>query len=73
MAGRSKYFPDALSGTVEFFIWRHHAEIAAIVRRRLGSQYRADRDGTPASLRLWVLNDQELYSWAVREGLQENV
>lgn len=60
-----------LFGTVEFFIDRHHAGIAAVVRRRLGKQYDHKRDAQPDQLRLWVLNDAELYAWAVSEGLQE--
>jgi len=59
-----------LSGTVEFFVDRNHAKIAGIIRLRLGKQYRRERDGTPESLRLWVLNDYELYEWAVKEGLK---
>lgn len=61
---------DPQFGTVEFFIARHRAKIAAIVRQRLGKQYRHDRDGTLAALRLWVLNDAELYAWAIKEGMQ---
>jgi len=59
-------------GTVEFFIERNHAGIGAIIRRRLGKQYNRHRDATAESLRLWVLNDEELYTWAVREGLKED-
>lgn len=57
-------------GTVEFFIERNRAKIAAVVRRRLGRQYDHKRHGTDQELRLWVLNDEELYTWAVREGMQ---
>lgn len=58
-------------GTVEFFIERNRAGIAAIVRKRLGRQYSPDH-ATPEQLRLWVLNDPELYAWAVREGMKED-
>lgn len=60
-----------LLGTVEFFIERHHAGIAAIIRRRLGKQYDHTRQSTPEEMRLWVLNDPELYAWAIAEGLEE--
>lgn len=67
----SKQNDQPLSGTVEFFIERNHAAIAGVVRRRLGHQY--DRKRMDANeFRLWVLNDPELYAWAVREGLKEN-
>jgi hypothetical protein len=59
-----------LSGTVEFFIERNRAGIAAIIRRRLGKQYNHKIHATPEEMRLWVLNDPELYAWAVREGME---
>ncbi len=58
-------------GSVEFFIVKHRAGIAAIVRRRLGKQYDHKQHGQDSELRLWVLNDQELYAWALREGVKE--
>ena len=62
--------PDApLFGTVEFFIEHNRAGIAAIVRRRLGKQYNPKTHGTNDELRLWVLNDAELYAWALKEGM----
>lgn len=57
-------------GTVEFFIERNRAKIAAIVRQRLGKQYNHKQHGRDEELRLWVLNDPELWAWAVREGVQ---
>lgn len=60
-----------LFGSVEFFIERQHAGIGAVIRRRLGRQYDHKRHGTPEAMRLWALNDPELYEWAVREGLGE--
>lgn len=69
--GHTVYTSDALYGSVEFFIERNRAGIAAIVRRRLGRQY-DHANMTPKELRLWVLNDPELYAWAVREGLKED-
>ena len=62
----------ALSGAIEFFIERHHAGIAAIIRRRLGKQYNHKQHGTPEEQRLWCLNDPELYAWAIREGVRED-
>lgn len=56
--------------TVEFFIERNRAGVAAIVRRRLGKQYKPKIHGQDDELRLWVLNDEELYLWAVREGME---
>ena len=60
-----------LFGSVEFFVERNRAGIAAIVRRRLGKQYDHKRVDD-AELRLWVLNDPELYAWAIREGMKED-
>jgi hypothetical protein len=59
-----------LFGTVEFFIERNHAKIAGIIRQRLGKQYDRAVHATPEALRLWVLNDHELYTWAVKEGME---
>ena len=64
--------PDHPFGSVEFFIDKNRAGIAAIVRRRLGKQYDHKRHATADALRLWVLNDQELYAWALREGVRED-
>jgi hypothetical protein len=66
------HFADTpLLGSVEFFIERNHAGIAAIVRQRLGKQYDHKRMDL-AEFRLWVLNDPELYAWALREGVRED-
>ena len=70
MAAKPRAADVPLFGTVEFFIERHHAGIAAIIRRRLGRQYNHTIHSTPAELRLWVLNDPELYAWAVAEGME---
>jgi hypothetical protein len=65
--------PDdsALFGTIEFFIERNRAGVAAIVRRRLGKHYDRRIHATTEALRDWVLNDFELYAWAIREGVKE--
>jgi hypothetical protein len=61
---------DPLFGTVEFFIERNRAKIGAIIRQRLGKQYDHKQHATDEAMRLWVLNDPELYSWAVHEGME---
>ena len=60
-----------LFGSVEFFIEQNHAAITPIIKRRLGKQY-DQKKMTWAEIRLWVLNDEELYKWAVREGVKED-
>ena len=60
-----------LFGSVEFFIEQNHAGITPIIKRRLGKQY-DQKKMTWAEIRLWVLNDEELYKWAVREGVKED-
>jgi len=62
----------ALFGSVEFFIEANRPGIAAIVRRRLGKQYDHKVHAQDGELRLWVLNDPELWAWALREGVKEN-
>lgn len=57
-----------LFGTVEFFIAHHRAKIAGIVRARVPN---GPKKLTDHELRLWVLNDEELYTWARREGMTE--
>jgi hypothetical protein len=56
-------------GSVEWFVERRHAWIAGVIRRRLGRQYDRHRDATPEALRLWTLNDPEIYAEFTQEGL----
>ena len=62
---------EPVYGTVEFFIEHNRAGIAAVIRRRLGKQYDHTQHATPDEMRLWVLNDPELYAWAIRDGMKE--
>jgi hypothetical protein len=59
-----------LFGTVEFFIERHRPGIVPIIRRRLPQVYTPGRPITDGEIRLWVLNDPELWDWAIREGVR---
>lgn len=63
------YDPLPPFGSVEFFIERNHAGIVRVIRQRLGRQY-DHKTMTAEDFRLWVLNDPELWQWAVREGVQ---
>jgi len=55
--------------SLQGFIRAHRAEIDAAIVRRLGSEA-AHRYRNDEERRLWVLNDEGLYTWARSEGVR---
>ena len=46
------------------FVRQNRAEIDSVIRSNGGSKF------NDAERRMWVLNDEELYLWAKREGVK---
>ena len=58
--------PDIII-TLDEFIETHRDDLDAVIARRLHTSENPRK--TDGERRLWILNDEQLYWWAKREGV----